>query len=112
MELVNKYENSEYQSLNEYHCALTSRLDKLAGFTIDDDIFSFKHYILADDYCIKNKCLGIRVPGGTVGGIWFDDNNIITKISIDTNYVVKTYPVDVNEKISYYIGERLDGVKD
>ena len=47
------------------------------------------------------------MPGGTVGGIYFD-NNIITKIVIDTNYVVKTYPANVNELIQRFVGEVIE----
>ena len=57
---------------------------------------------------MNNKCLAIRVPGGTVGGIWIDKNNMITKIVIDTNYVVKTYPDDVNDLMVKYIREKIE----
>lgn len=70
--------------------------------------YHYYHYILADDWCKNQKCLAIRVPGGTVGGIYFDDNNIITKIVIDTNCVVKTYPDNVNELIQRFVGEVVE----
>lgn len=44
----------------------------------------------------------------TVGGIHFDDNNIITQIVIDTNYVVKTYPSNIKELIQKYVGEVIE----
>ncbi len=68
----------------------------------------FHHYILADEWCRNQKCLAIRVPGGTVEGIHFDDNSIITKIVVDTNYVVKTYPSNINELIQKFIGEVIE----
>lgn len=68
----------------------------------------FHHYILANEWCKNQKYLAIRVPGGTVGGIYFDDNNVITKIVIDTNYVVKTYPANVNEMMQKFIGEVIE----
>ena len=43
-----------------------------------------------------------------VGGIWIDKNNMITKIMIDTNYVVKTYPDDVNDLMEKYIREKIE----
>lgn len=70
--------------------------------------YHYYHYILADDWCKNQKCLAIRVPGGTVGGIYFDDNNIITKIVIDTNCVLKTYPDNVNELIQRFVGEVVE----
>ena len=89
----------------EYFSNLTKELDNLVGFT---ESTLFKHYILADDYCIKENCLAIRIPGGTVGGIWFDQDNVITKIRIDTNYVVKTYPENVEEVIQKYVGTKIE----
>lgn len=105
MKLVNKYPNSKYSKIGEYFCDITSELDKLAGINSDN---IWKHYVLADKYCINEKCLAIRIPGGTLGGIWFDDNNVITKIKVDKNYVVKTYPSDVNEQIQKFVGQKIE----
>lgn len=92
----------------EYTCELTKELDVLAKLPEKHFYDAFCHYILADDYCKKNKCLAIRVPGGTVGGIWIDENNIITKIVIDTDYVIKTYPDNINELINKFAGETVE----
>ena len=104
MKLVNRRESLKY----EYRCELTRELDSLARLTEDVYYDFFYHYILADDYCKKEKCLAIRVPGGTIGGIWIDENNVITKVVVDTNYVVKNYPNDVNEVIQKYVGEVIE----
>lgn len=95
-------------SCNEYRCDLTKELDNMSGISRLNYCDLFHHYILADEWCRKQKCLAIRVPGGTVGGIHFDDNNIIIKIVVDTNYVVKTYPVNVNELIQKFVGEIIE----
>lgn len=92
----------------EYRCDLTKELDNISGILENHHYDKFYHYILADEWCTNEKCLAIRVPGGTVGGIWFDDNSIITKIVIDVNYVIKTYPVNVNELIQKFIGETIE----
>lgn len=92
-------------SNEQYRCNLTKELDSLSDISKDHYYNMFHHYILADEYCKEKKCLAIRVHGGTVGGIWIDDNNIITKIEIDTNYVVKTYSSNINEVIQKFIGE-------
>lgn len=92
----------------EYTCKLTKELDSLAKLTDKEFYDVFYHYILADNWCKKEKCLAIRVPGGTVGGIRIDDNNIITNIDIDSDYVVKTYPNNVNELIKKFIGEIIE----
>lgn len=89
----------------EYFSDLTKELDNLAGFT---ESTLLKHYILVDDYCKKEKCLAIRVPGGTVGGIWINQESVITKIRIDTDYVVKTYPENVEEIIQKYVGVKIE----
>lgn len=97
--------NSFYQ---EYRCTLTKELDNLSGILKSHYYDMFYHYILPDDCCKKEKCLAIRVPGGTVGAIYYDDKNVITKIIVDTNYVVKTYPSNVNELIQKFIGEKIE----
>lgn len=105
MKLVNKYQDSKYSAMEEYFCELTSELDRLSN--INPNSFR-KHYILASNSCRKNRCLAIRVPGGTLGNLEYDDNDIITKVFVDTNYVVKTYPDDVNEQVQKFIGQKIE----
>lgn len=100
-------QNKNHFTYDEYVCELTKELDILAKI-LDYRKCGFYHYIVADDYCKKEKCLAIRVPGGTVGSIWIDHNNVITKIVVDTDYVVKTYPDNVNEIIQKFIGEVIE----
>ena len=51
----------------------------------------------------------IRIPGGTVGNIFLDDTeNIITKITIDADYVVNLYPENVQEYVQKYVGEKIE----
>lgn len=95
-------------SKNEYCCDLTRELDEVSGISNSQYYNLHHHYILADEWCREGKCLAIRVPGGTVGGIWIDDNNVITDIIVDRNYVVKTYPENVNERMEKYIGEIVE----
>lgn len=92
----------------EYRCDLTKELDDMSGISKQHYYDMFHHYILADEWCKKEKCLAIRVLGGTVGGIHFNDNNTITKIVIDIDYVVKTYPSNVNDLIQKYVGEVIE----
>lgn len=92
----------------EYRCDLTKELDDMSGISKQHYYDMFHHYILADEWCKKEKCLAIRVPGGTVGGVHFNDNNTITKIVIDIDYVVKTYPSNVNDLIQKYVGEVIE----
>lgn len=80
----------------------------LAHLTEQDNYEFFHHYILIDNCSRREKCLNIRVPGGTVGGVWIDDNNVITKIKIDTNYVVESYQSNVNEVIQKFVGEEIE----
>lgn len=97
------YRRNNYNE--EFVCYLTRELDKVSGISENQHYRLFHHYILADEWSMNNKCLAIRVPGGTVGGVWITENNVITKIVVDTNYVVKTYPDDVNEVMEKYVGE-------
>lgn len=110
MELINKHIGSNYEDFNEFFCEVTDELDKLAGLTRDDEYYSWRHYILADNLCVKERCLAIRIPGGTVGGIWLNKGGVITRIEVDPNYVVKTYPKDVNELIKKFIGCKIEGL--
>lgn len=103
-----KLNNRRMYLQNEYRCELTKELDFLAKLTDEGFYDVFYHYILADCWCKKEKCLAIRVPGGTVGGIWLDEENRIKEISIDTGYVVKTYPDNINELVQKYIGEVIE----
>ena len=49
----------------------------------------------------------IRVPGGTVGSVWLDENYNIRRIFIDTDYVIESYPKDINEQVKKFLGERM-----
>lgn len=92
----------------KYRCDLTKELDDISGISKRHSYNMFYHYILADEWCKNQECLAIRVPGGTVGGIYFDNSNVITKIVIDTDYVVKTYPANINELIQKFVGEVIE----
>lgn len=104
MKLINKYPNSKYSRMKEYFCDITYELDRLANIKPDTHR---KHYVL-NDYVNDEHCLPIRIPGGTLGGVWLDDDNVITKIHVDTNYVVKNYPADVNEHLKKFIGQKIE----
>lgn len=96
----------QYKMRNNFVCSLTQELDALAKF---DDESLYKHYIImVDDYFKKENVIPIRVPGGTVGGIYVDDNLVINKVIVDTTYVVKTYPANINDIVTKYVGERLE----
>lgn len=102
------YHRKTIGRFSEYVCKITSELDDLAHFDEDTNLWPMRHYVLMCEHAIKNDCLPIRVPGGTVGGIWYDDNHAITKIFIDTDYVVKTYPENVNEILQKYVGKKIE----
>ena len=103
-----KLQLRRYGVTDEYRCDLTRYLDEVAKLSETEYYDLYHHYIVADELCMKEKVLAIRVPGGTVGGIWIDDHNVIQRINIDTDYVVKTYPDDVNELVKKYIGAVIE----
>lgn len=104
MKLIHRNEWSK----TEFRCALTKELDSLSKMDASKYYDLFYHYLLVDQIGLKEKCLAIRVPGGTVGGIWINENNIITKIHVDTDYVVGTYPSNVNELIQKFVGDDIE----
>lgn len=85
----------------EYACDLTRYLDRQAGLT-----GRMAHYILDSPDCRDDgtKIYPIRIPGGTVGALWLDKDSRIVKTTLDTNYVVKTYPADIREKLKQFTG--------
>lgn len=102
MKLINKYADSRHSKMNEYYCEITTELDKLVGLDLNGH---WKHYVLCD---YGDGSLPIRIPGGTLGSIEYDENKIITKIHVCTDYVVKTYPDDVNEQLQKFIGQKIE----
>lgn len=106
MKLISKYKDtSSLLMMSEYYCDVTSELDRLAGL---DSNCCWKHYILADKFNKKERCLAIRIPGGTLGDLEYDENNIITRIYACTDYVVKTYPDDVNAQLQKFVGQKIE----
>lgn len=101
MKLINKYANTKY-STNKYYCDITTELDRLAG--IDPNSY-LKHYVVCG---YEKGCLPIRIPGGTLGSIEYDDNKVITGIHVCTDYIVKTYPDDVNEQLQRFVGQKIE----
>lgn len=92
---------------NRCHCInkLTVDLDRMSDLHNVDTLF--RHYILNTELDQKENMICIRVPGGTVGYAKYDENNIITEIKIDTNYVVKSYWRNVNKHIQKYVGQKI-----
>lgn len=86
-------------------CEITWFLDQVAG--LDERL----HYIVINDLILfddeEPATYYIRVPGGTVGSIWLDDDHSIKEIFIDPNYVVKSYPANINKQIKKFVGERM-----
>ena len=95
---------------NEYNCAITDELNDLSGYITGykNKTKAYGHYVLFDNSFVKDKVIPIRVIGGTVGAIKIDDSLTITDIIIDTEYVVKTYPTNVNDLMNHWIGEKID----
>lgn len=78
------------------------------GWVKDEFCVWIRHYILATNSYKKDHLYAIRIPGGTVGDIETDNNDIILNLTIDVNYVVRTYPKNINEIIQKYIGEKIE----
>ena len=92
----------------EFRCDLTYALDNAASLDQMPSYDFYHHYVLVDAIALKEKVIPIRVPGGTVGAIFIDENNKIAMIKIDRNYVVKTYPLNTHEIIAKFIGQTIE----
>ena len=103
MELENKYVGSKYNELHEYFCELTEFLDNIT----EKKRLSRRHYILAKTCDFSEGVLPIRLPGSTVGGVFIDKNNVITKVLIDSNYYKDMYPKNINDMLERYVGEKI-----
>lgn len=67
----------------------------------------YRHYLYEPIRYWLTGCIAIRVPGGTVGGVYFTEEGVITNISISTDYVV-AYVTNVNEAINKeFVGKKL-----
>lgn len=87
---------------------ITIELDKMSECSYMNDAYDiFHHYVLCDRIGFEEKLLSIRVPGGSVGYIQFDENNIITDCHVDTDYVIEHYWRQVNKHLKKYIGRQL-----
>lgn len=86
-------------------CEITWFLDQVAG--LDERL----HYIVINDLILfddeEPATYYIRVPGGTVGSIFLDDDYNIKEIFIDPNNVVESYPANINKQMKKFIGERM-----
>lgn len=84
---------------------ITKDLDKMSGITKENYEYGYHHYILNND---DDNLFVIRIPGGTVGYVKYNDENIITEIHVDTDYVVSTYWRNVNKHLQKdYIGKKI-----
>ena len=72
----------------------------------------FSHYIVYEKPMFEDIIL-IRVPGGTVGNIFIDKDNVITKIKIDTKYCVEYTDDNIEDIINdKFVGKVYDFSKD
>ena len=92
-------------SITTWTCEITWFLDQVAG--LDEKL----HYIIENSLVLSDDedpaTYYIRVPGGTVGSIWLDENYNIKRIFIDAKYVIESYPMDINEQVKKFVGERM-----
>lgn len=55
---------------------------------------------------LSQKCYPIRLPGSTVGVLFLDRNNVITKVQIDVDYHKNISP-NLNEMLERYVGKKI-----
>ena len=96
--------------LSKYKSDLTIELDKASNMYSKDSTNG--HYIVVEDIIHQSdlsnlsdddRCLYMRRPGRTVGGIYFDENRVITHILIDES----CYDFDAKSICDAYVGRTL-----
>lgn len=81
----------------EYVCELTDFINEKTKFPLAQR-FGFYIYDIRDVY---ENALAIRIPGGTVGCVMLDNNDVIVKCEI---YEDKN---DINEKLKRFVGSKI-----
>lgn len=93
---------------HKYTCELTTSLDNRLGYSKDE---WFHFYIDVDHIGMRERCLPIRIPGVTIGAIWWDDDNIITGVTLN-NVVLwehdKTLLSDLQALMNNFKGEVIE----
>ena len=103
-----KLEHRSEWDKTDFRCDLTYALDNAASLDQMPSYEFYHHYIIVDKIALEEKILPIRVPGGTVGAVFVDENNEIAMIKVDRDYVVKTYPLNTHEIIAKFIGQTIE----
>lgn len=88
-------------------CEITDVLDNLIKL---ESKKSLRHYITAEYYYIIDNALNIRTPYASIGAILFDKDDIITEIKMAE--LDNTYPDDINEQMSKFIGTKIDNLEE
>lgn len=109
MRLIDKNKGTPFADVGAYVCELTDELDALVKAM--SDASANRHYILADEFCKRNKCLAIRILGCTLGAIHYNHDNIVTGIEINTDCKDEIYLSSVRELVKKYIGVKIEFVK-
>ena len=109
MRLINKNKGTPFADVCAYACELTDELDALMNAM--SYASANRHYILADEFCKSNKCLAIRIPCCTLGGIHYNHDNIVTGIEINTDCMNKIYLLNAKELVNKYIGDKIEFAK-
>lgn len=107
MILKSRYAGSENSVMGGYCSELTAELDKYVVCKPDK---GHRHYVLADKFFVTERCLPIRFPGTTIGGIYLDENENISRVTINARWVGTVYPADINEWLKRFVGERIERV--
>ena len=69
----------------------------------------FKHYTVCAKCMFVNNIILIKVPGSTVGNIFIDKDNVITAITINTNYCVEYTDDNIEDMVNdKFVGQVYD----
>lgn len=78
--------------------------------TRDSSSRLYRHYVLFDEFSIREKRLAIRLPGRTWGGIGIDGDMVITDVAMDEKGFgsnTEPYPERLLEDIRQFVGRRI-----
>lgn len=96
--------------LNVYRGEINEVLDDMFGLIdLNPNLFSYemKAFRYESGTFAGQTIIPIRIPGETIGGIWIDDNNIVTDVRLNSSTYHNIKCKNVSRIRDHIIGKRI-----